>query len=107
MTNILISFIAAKAVIEGNMTLGMMVAIHYVLGQLNSPVNEFISFIRAAQDAKISLERLGEIHQREEEESPAEEKNLELPEKREISITGLSFHYEGIHSPRVIDNINL
>ena len=106
-TNILISFIAAREVIQGDMTLGMMVAIHYVLGQLNSPVNEFISFIRAAQDAKISLERLGEIHQREEEESLSEEKNYELPEKREITITGLSFHYEGPRSPRVLNNINM
>ena len=106
-TNILISFIAAREVIQGDMTLGMMVAIHYVLGQLNSPVNEFISFIRAAQDAKISLERLGEIHQREEEESLSEEKNYELPEKRDITITGLSFHYEGPRSPRVLNNINM
>ena len=106
-TNILISFIAAREVIQGDMTLGMMVAIHYVLGQLNSPVNEFISFIRAAQDAKISLERLGEIHQREEEESLSEEKNYELPERRDITITGLSFHYEGPRSPRVLNNINM
>ncbi len=60
--NILISFIAAKAVIEGDMTLGMMMAVQYIIGQLNSPINEFIGFIHAGQDAKISLERLGEIH---------------------------------------------
>jgi ATP-binding cassette subfamily B protein len=106
-TNILISFIAAKSVIEGDMTLGMMVAIHYVLGQLNSPVNEFISFIRAAQDAKISLGRLGEIHQREDEEGLSEEKNHELPVNRDITLTGLSFRYEGPRSPRVLNDINL
>ncbi|MBN1986626.1 MAG: peptidase domain-containing ABC transporter, partial [Prolixibacteraceae bacterium] len=105
--NILISFIAAKAVVEGNMTLGMMMAVQYIIGQLNSPINEFIGFIQAGQDAKISLERLGEIHNREEEEQPGIEKNYELPANRTISIKNLSFHYEGPKSPRVLNNINL
>ena len=105
--NILISFIAAKSVIEGDMTLGMMMAIIYIIGQLNSPINEFIGFIRAGQDAKISLERLGEIHQRDDEEQVEVQKNNELPERKEITITDLSFHYEGPKSPRVLDKINL
>ncbi|MDD4108313.1 MAG: peptidase domain-containing ABC transporter [Prolixibacteraceae bacterium] len=105
--NILISFIAAKAVIEGGMTLGMMMAIHYIIGQLNSPVNEFITFTRAAQDAKISLGRLAEIHDRDEEEKAGEVKNFDLPEKKEITIKNLSFHYEGPRSPKVLSNINL
>lgn len=66
--NILISFVSAAAVIRGDMTLGMMTAVQYIIGQLNTPINEMISFIRSAQDAKISLERLGEIHNREDEE---------------------------------------
>ncbi len=106
-TNILISFLAAREVIDGNMTLGMMVAIHYILGQLNSPVNEFVSFIRAAQDAGISLERLGEIHRREEEEGQMEEKIHELPQNRNITITNLSFYYEGPRMPKVLNGINL
>ncbi len=106
--NILISFIAAKAVVEGDMTLGMLVAIQYIIGQLNAPLNEFISFLRAGQDAKISLERLGEIHNKEEEEENTDLfKNYELPQNRDISITKLSFHYEGPKSPRVLNNINL
>ncbi len=105
--NILISFIAAKAVIEGNMTLGMMMAVQYIIGQLNSPINEFIGFIRAGQDAKISLERLGEIHVNEDEEDDKRFKNFELPENKEISIHELSFHYEGPKSPRVLNNIKL
>jgi ATP-binding cassette, subfamily B, bacterial len=105
--NILISFIAAKAVIEGQMTLGMMMAIHFIIGQLNSPLNEFITFMRAGQDARISLGRLGEIHEREEEKKPEEQKNYELPENTVITISGLSFHYEGPKSPRVLNNINL
>src|SRR5690606_4495209 len=84
--NILISFIAAKGVVEGNMTLGMMVAIQYIIGQLNGPVNEFIGFIQAGQDAKISLERLGEIHQRDDEEHVGDQKNVELPGKKNISL---------------------
>lgn len=106
--NILISFIAAKAVVEGDMTLGMLVAVQYIIGQLNSPLNEFIGFIRAGQDAKISLERLGEIHNKEEEEGNTDVfKNYELPQNKEISIENLSFHYEGPKSPKVLDNINL
>jgi ATP-binding cassette, subfamily B, bacterial len=66
--NILISFIAAKSVIEGDMTLGMMMAVQYIIGQLNGPINEFIGFMHAGQDAKISLERLGEIHNNDDEE---------------------------------------
>ena len=105
--NILISFIAAKAVIEGNMTLGMMMAVQYIIGQLNSPINEFIGFIQAGQDAKISLERLGEIHKNEEEEQAGVVTFDELPAKRDITISNLSFHYEGPKSPRVINNISL
>lgn len=105
--NILISFLAAKAVIEGDMTLGMMMAIHYIIGQLNSPVNEFIGFIRAGQDARISLERLGEIHNKEEEEDVDQFKNVELPQNAEITVENLSFHYEGPKSPRVLHDINL
>ena len=65
--NILISFVSAAAVIKGNMTLGMMTAVQYIIGQLNAPINQMIGFIQSAQDAKISLERLGEIHNREDE----------------------------------------
>jgi len=107
--NILISFISAKAVIEGDLTLGMMMAVQYIIGQLNSPINDFISFIQTAQDAKISLERLGEIHEREEEEPKDVSRIVELPvvTQRTIKIRSLSFHYEGPHSPRVLKDINL
>ena len=105
--NILISFIAAKGVVEGNITLGMMVAIQYIIGQLNGPINEFIGFIQAGQDAKISLERLGEIHQRDDEERVGDQKNGELPVRKDISFNNLSFHYEGPKSPQVLGNINI
>lgn len=105
--NILISFISAKLVIEGEMTLGMMMAVQYIIGQLNSPINEFIGFIQAGQDAKISLERLGEIHMNDDEEVNERFKNYELPRNKDIVIGELSFHYEGPKSPRVLNNISL
>jgi ATP-binding cassette, subfamily B, bacterial len=67
--DIIITIIAASAVIEGKMTLGMMMATQYIVGQLNAPLQQFIAFIRAAQDAKISMERLAEIHQQPDEEA--------------------------------------
>lgn len=105
--NILISFIAAKAVVEGDMTLGMMMAVQYIIGQLNSPINEFIGFIQAGQDAKISLERLGEIHKNEDEEQAGMVTLDELPVRRDIAVTNLTFQYEGPKSPRVLKNISL
>ena len=105
--NILISFIAAKAVVEGDMTLGMMMAVQYIIGQLNSPINEFIGFIQAGQDAKISLERLGEIHKNEDEEQAGMATLDELPVRRDIAVTNLTFQYEGPKSPRVLKNITL
>jgi ATP-binding cassette, subfamily B, bacterial len=67
--NILISYISAREVINGNMTMGMMMSVSYIIGQLNSPIDNILSFIQSAQDAKISLDRLSEIHNKEEEEA--------------------------------------
>ena len=81
--NILIAFFSAYAVIKGDMTMGMIMAVQYIMGQLNSPISQFISFIQSAQDAKISLERLGEIHNREDEEDPKANKVTILSRKAE------------------------
>jgi ATP-binding cassette subfamily B protein len=105
--NIIISFFAAQAVITGNMTLGMMMAVQYIIGQLNAPISQFIGFIQSAQDAKISMERLGEIHNREDEEESAENKIQYLPDDRSFSIQNLSFQYEGPHSEAVLRDLNL
>lgn len=105
--NILISFLAARAVVEGDMTLGMMMAVQYIIGQLNAPIEQFIGFIQAAQDARISLERLGEIHDREDEETPDEGRIQDIPLAGEITINHLTYQYEGPHSPKVLDDINL
>ncbi|MCL2290378.1 MAG: peptidase domain-containing ABC transporter [Bacteroidetes bacterium] len=105
--NIIISFFAAKAVITGDMTLGMMMAVQYIIGQLNAPISQLIGFVQSAQDAKISLERLGEIHNREDEEDPNARKIMLLPQNRAISIQNLMFYYDGPHSEIVLDNVNL
>jgi ATP-binding cassette subfamily B protein len=107
MKNIVISFFAAQAVITGNMTLGMMMAVQYIIGQLNAPISQLIGFVQSAQDAKISLERLGEIHNHEDEEVPNETKIILLSQKKTISIQNLTFLYDGPHSEIVLDNVNL
>jgi bacteriocin-processing peptidase. Cysteine peptidase. MEROPS family C39 len=106
-TNILISFLAARAVVEGHMTLGMMMSLSYIVGQLTSPIEQFITFARSFQDAKISLERLGEIHQREDEEQNISLKLKELPDDRTLKLENLSFSYDGADRDYVLENINL
>jgi len=105
--NILITFMAAVAVIHGNMTLGMMLAVSYIIGQLNSPIEQMINFMHITQDAKISLERLGEIHEVENEEADDTGKLILLPADRSIVVNGLSFQYEGPHSNFVLEEVNL
>jgi ATP-binding cassette subfamily B protein len=104
--NILITFLAATAVLRGDMTLGMMLAVAYILGQLNSPIERMVWFMRNAQDAKISLERLGEIHSREDEEQEARQLDLP-PAGKSIQIRDLSFRYEGPYSGFVLQNLDL
>jgi len=106
--NIIISFIAAKQVIDGSLTLGMMLSVTYILGQLNSVLALFINFAGEAQDAKISLERSGEIHNREEEgEGNLDGTTFILPENKDIIFHNLHFRYGNPHSDYVLDNINL
>lgn len=105
--NILITFIAAKAVIDGQITLGMLLAISYIIGQLNAPVTQLIAFLQAAQDARISLERLGEIHGQPDEYLQQKHQTDILPEEGGLAFKGLSFRYGDSASPLVLKNINL
>ncbi|MEF9987120.1 MAG: peptidase domain-containing ABC transporter [Bacteroidales bacterium] len=105
--NVIISFIAADAVISGNMTLGMMVALQYIIGQLNAPLSQFISFVQATQDAKISLERLSEIHEKEDEEPENADKIRDIPNHADIEFKNVLFQYDGPHSEKVLNNISL
>ena len=105
--NILITFLAATSVIHGDMTLGMMLAVSYILGQLNSPIEQMINFMHVTQDAKISMERLGEIHKEENEEKEDLGDMIIMPESKTLEIRNLSFQYEGPHSRKVLDGVNL
>ncbi|MDC6362872.1 MULTISPECIES: peptidase domain-containing ABC transporter [Flavobacteriaceae] len=104
--NILITVLSAKLVIDGEITLGMMVAISYIVGQLNAPVSQMIGFFRDVQDAKISLNRLGEIHNLEDEENTSEKKILHLPKNADLKLVDVSFRYLGGLDP-VLKNLNL
>lgn len=103
--DILVSFLSAKLVLSGNLTLGMMLSVQYIIGQLNSPLIQLIDFIKQTQDAKISLERLGEIHDKEDEENIEEQYASEIPQK-DIEIKDISFRYIGSDS-FVFKNLNL
>jgi ATP-binding cassette subfamily B protein len=105
--NIIITFFVAKAVIDGQLTLGAMLAIQYIIGQLNSPIEQLIGFMQQAQDAKISLERLNEIHSLENEEPAESNLLLNLPENKSIHLQNLSFTYIGAGNEPVLKNINL
>lgn len=93
--NMLITILSAKLVIDGDITLGMMMAVSYIVGQLNSPIVQLIGFMRDVQDAKISLERLGEIHNMKEEETSSDSKISDIPIDESIKINNLSFRYKG------------
>jgi len=106
-TGILISFIAAKAVVDGQMTLGMMMALTYIVGQVSAPIEQFISFARSWQDAKISLERLGEVHLKEDEDQQSAMSMTELPQDKTIRLHDVYFSYDGADRDYVLDGINL
>lgn len=105
--NILITFLSVKAVIEGNITLGSMMAVQYIVGQVSSPIEQMLGFIQAYQDAKISLERLNEIHQLEDEEPLEKQWIQELPADKSISIRNLTFRYPGAGNDPILEDIEL
>lgn len=105
--NIVITVVAATAVISGGLSLGMMLAIQYIIGQLNAPVEQFVQFIYGWQDVQISLERMSEIRLREEEETPERQITGFTTNQRDIQLNHVTFQYEGIHSPKVLDDVSL
>jgi len=104
--NIIITIVAALAVINGEMTLGMMLATQYIIGQLMLPIEQMVSFIYDLQDTKISLERINEIHKKDDENKNKELQQIELNNK-DIQINELIYQYEGPHSKKVLNNINI
>ena len=105
--NVFISFLAANAVINGDMTLGMMTAMQYIIGQLNAPILQFISFVQEAQDAKMSLERLSEIQDQEEEEKKEKDYICSIPDDADIEFKNVVFQYNGPRSEKALNNINI
>lgn len=105
--NILISAVAAGQVVEGHITLGMMLSASYIIGQLNSPVEQLIRFFQVAQDARISMDRMGEVLNKADEEKPEHQSLQLLPKQGSIQLENLSFSYGGPLSPRVLDEVNL
>lgn len=103
--DILITFIAATSVLDGEITLGAMLAIQYIIGQLNAPLQQLVGFIRSAQDASISMERLGEIHEVPNEEQLDVQKVNAIPDE-DIVLDSISFRYTPI-SDIVLKDVNL
>lgn len=101
-----ITFFCAKAVIQGEITFGVMISTQFIIGMLNAPLGQFVSFIISAQYAKISFLRLNEIHELQDEEDVAMRANLPLPRDRSLRLDGVSFQYSP-HSDLVLKHINL
>lgn len=105
--NILITFIVAKSVIDGQLTLGAMMAVQYIIGQLNSPIEQILGFVQQLQDAKLSLERLNEIREMEDEEPSDINFIKELPSDKSIHLKNISFTYPGAGNEPVLSHIDL
>jgi ATP-binding cassette subfamily B protein len=104
--NLLITFFAAKAVIAGDITFGVMISTQFIIGMLNGPVVQFISFIVSAQYAKISFLRLNEVHQLPDEEDDDKSNNIALPANKSLIVKNISFQYSpGVNV--ILKNINL
>ena len=104
--NIFIIFLSAKLVIDGQITMGMMMAISSIVGSLNGPITQLISFVREVQDAKISLARLSEIHDKEDEAQQELNQSHDVPIDCDIEISNLSYRYLGSDIP-VLEGLDL
>ena len=104
--NIFITFLGAQLVIEGHLTLGMLLAVQYIIGQLNGPLGQLVSIVHNAQDARIAAERLGELHGHDDEETPGET-IAALPEEGSISVRGVSFSYGGALGEEVLRDVDV
>lgn len=105
--SIIISYISAKAVIDGHVTLGGMMSILYIVGMVSNPVESLIGLMESYQDAKISLERLNEIYEAEEEQDPRKDYLVKLPKDRTIEFRNVQFRYHGAGSELLFDGLNL
>ena len=104
--NLLITALVATLVVKGEMTLGMMLAVQYIIGQLNSPVDQLITFVRDSQDARLSMDRLGEVNDKKEEDD-SQELIREIPAGKDLSVRGLNFRYDPLSERPTLENIDL
>jgi ATP-binding cassette subfamily B protein len=104
---ILITYISAKSVIDGNITLGGMMAVQYIVGMVNNPVEQLLGFMQTYQDAKISLERLNEIYETQSEENTDKDYITDLPTERTLVIKNLTFRYFGAGNEPIFSDFNL
>lgn len=102
--NIIVTFIVAKSVISGALSLGNMLSISYIIGQMNSPINQLISFFRTALDARLSFNRLNEIHNKDLSNTTGLACDFN---NAPIMLSNICFQYEGPKSPFVLKNIDL
>ena len=105
--NIVITVVAATAVIHGQLTLGMMLAVQYIIGQLNSPVEQLMSFFYSVQDVKISLERINEIHRMDDENGKQGLETSVTDETKGIDMENINFKYDPHALKTIIDNVSL
>jgi ATP-binding cassette subfamily B protein len=106
--NILITILAATAVISGQLTIGMMLSVQYIIGQLNSPVEQIMNFIYQWQDVSISLDRMSEIHQKQEEDDGGKSISSQQDfTDKSIKLENVSFGYENALNLKVLQKINL
>lgn len=104
---IAISFIVSKLVIDGALTFGSMLAVQYIIGQLNGPIQQWVGFVQSFQDAKISMERLNEIHQLDDEEDLNKSYIKQIPESKSLLLKNVSFTYPGSGNDPVLENVDL
>ena len=105
--NIVITVVAATAVIHGQLTLGMMLAVQYIIGQLNSPVEQLMSFFYSVQDVKISLERINEIHRMDDENGKQGLETSVTDETKGIDMENINFKYDPHALKTIIDDVSL
>ena len=105
--NIIITVVSATAVINGSLTLGMMLAVQYIIGQLNSPIEQLMHFIYSIQDVKISLERINEIHKKDNEEDYNRSRTEFDNESHDIELSHIDFKYDPHALSKTIEGVNI
>ncbi|WP_082458901.1 peptidase domain-containing ABC transporter [Pedobacter sp. Leaf216] len=105
--NLILTYMVVRLVVDDVLTLGAMIAVQYIIGQLNSPIEQLIGFMQQLQDAKLSLERLNEVHAMKDEEDPERSYKEGLPDDRSIRLNQVTFSYPGVGLDPVLSEINL